>query len=1015
MRSNCLKRPLGHNAQSNKETGPYQDPEVYSRKIGPSIRICHLNIEGISRAKCECLAKILKDQQIDVIALQETHTANEMQLRTRGKIPGFKLVAHNNHEMYGLATYVRNNITNYAVVDCSSSDDIFTVTIKINNLTIMNVYKPPNTKWPTPPLPPLQHPTVIIGDFNSHHTCWGYQQSDLNGEAIVDWMDMENLKLIYDAKEKGTFFSARWGKEYTPDLSFITQFQNSPNQILRSVLNNFPHSQHRPVILRIGMYIPVIRSYPKPRWNFKKANWKKFTEQTDANIRWIKPTFNNYDRFVGVIKGAARRCIPRGCRKEYIPGWTAESESLLKEFEENGNNETATKLIQSLNDNRKQIWTDTVSSLDFTHSSRKAWSLIRKLDSSKPAGGQKLSVNINDLAKHMISISKINRDKQVVREIRSALKHKKQLAKQQPSQFSCPFSREETLEGIKNIKSGKAAGIDGIYPEFLQHLGPATISWLTKFFSNILETGNLPSLFKKTKVISILKPNKDPLRVESYRPIALLSATLKLLERLIYNRISETINNLLPTEQAGFRPGRNCDDQIFALTSHIENGFENRKISMAVFLDLSAAYDTVWREGLLLKFISAIPCVKLTNLIGNMISNRNFQIFSDDAVSKIYKLNDGLPQGSVLAPLLFNLYTADLPATKSRKFIYADDILLVSQTPSFPEAEQILTADLKKLDTYFQKWCLRPNLQKTVVSVFHLRNKFANYKPSITIRNQSLQHCPFPKYLGVTLDRSLTYKHHINNTAAKIKSRNNILQKLAGTSWGANNQVLRSTALALCYSVAEYCASTWLNSAHTAKIDAQLNQAMRIITGCIRSTNVAWLPTLSNIPPPCLRRSEALLKLWKKISQDSNLPVHQDINQFAPPRLKSRSPSWRAALTLEESGFSITNAWSHQWQQSSVPNQHLVTLPHVQPPGFHLPRRQWRTLNRIRVNQGRCGYTLHKWGWQKSPGCDCGATSQTIHHVIAECPQRAFQGPLEDIHNATEEALKWINGLDLEL
>jgi hypothetical protein len=112
-----------------------------------------------------------------------------------------------------------------------------------------------------------------------------------------------------------------------------------------------------------------------------------------------------------------------------------------------------------------------------------------------------------------------------------------------------------------------------------------------------------------------------------------------------------------------------------ALTSHIEAGFQ-RKLKTNVFIDLRAAYDTVWRDGLMLKFMQVVSCAKLSNLVNNILSNRFFQVLLGDKSSRWHRLNNGLPQGSVLAPLLFSLYSSDIPSTLSNQFQYADDIAL---------------------------------------------------------------------------------------------------------------------------------------------------------------------------------------------------------------------------------------------------------------------------------------------------------------------------------------------------
>jgi len=173
--------------------------------------------------------------------------------------------------------------------------------------------------------------------------------------------------------------------------------------------------------------------------------------------------------------------------------------------------------------------------------------------------------------------------------------------------------------------------------------------------------------------------------MKSYKPISLLSTCYKLLERLIYNRISEEIDKIISQEQAGFRPHRNCCDQVLALTTHIENGYNNKQKTAVAFIDLSSAYDTVWRKGLLSKFLDVFPCKTLYTLLNNMLSNRKIIVYIGEGKSKMRLLNNGLPQSSVLAPLLFNLYTKDLSLTSSRKFIYADDIAFASQSNVFED------------------------------------------------------------------------------------------------------------------------------------------------------------------------------------------------------------------------------------------------------------------------------------------------------------------------------------------
>ena len=141
--------------------------------------------------------------------------------------------------------------------------------------------------------------------------------------------------------------------------------------------------------------------------------------------------------------------------------------------------------------------------------------------------------------------------------------------------------------------------------------------------------------------------------------------------------------------------------------------------------------------------------------------------------------------------------------------------------------------------------------KKTQVTAFHLRNKDAKRSLKVVWNKTELENTTHPKYPGVTLDRSFSYKQHIQNTKMKVATRNNLLTKLVTSKWGANLSTIRTTALALSYSTAEYSVPS---SAHARNLDPKLNQAYRSVTGCLKPTNVEDLYLLSGIAPPAIRR-----------------------------------------------------------------------------------------------------------------------------------------------------------------
>jgi Reverse transcriptase (RNA-dependent DNA polymerase) len=275
----------------------------------------------------------------------------------------------------------------------------------------------------------------------------------------------------------------------------------------------------------------------------------------------------------------------------------------------------------------------------------------------------------------------------------------------------------------------------------------------------VLATGRLPKLFKQAKVITILKPGKDGSDSSQFRPILLLSVVYKLLERMILQRIHPLIEDVIPKSQTGFR---SSTEQVMAETSCIEAGFQHKLKTYAALIDLTAAYDTIRREGSMLKFTRVVPCAKMSKLFNNMLSNRFFQVFLGDKTSRLRRLNSGLPQGSVLAPMLFSLYLSDISSPLSKQFQYADDIVLTYQANSIPECGEIW--NLLTLHGYFQRWRLQPNPTKTESCVFHLSTHEAYRALDIKFAATPIQHNDQPKYLGVTFDRSSTFNAHLTKT-----------------------------------------------------------------------------------------------------------------------------------------------------------------------------------------------------------------------------------------------------------
>ena len=254
------------------------------------------------------------------------------------------------------------------------------------------------------------------------------------------------------------------------------------------------------------------------------------------------------------------------------------------------------------------------------------------------------------------------------------------------------------------------------------------------------------------------------------------------------------------------------------------------------------------------------------------------------------------------------------------------------------------------------------------------------------------------------MDRTLSFREHVEKLKLKVATRNNILHKLANSDWGADPKTMRTTALALCFSTAEYCSAAWARSCHAHKIDPELNNSCRIITGTLKPTPLPALYSLAGIAPPHIRR-DTLAKI-QKYSQEND--TRHPLFGYSDPtrRLKSRNSFMTiSSLNPEESANHRIQEW-REWD-SSQPNDAIQSPNEQLPSGTALPRKDWATLNRARSRVGKTRSNTYKWGLSPTSECLCGHPTQTMEHILHDCEL----GPTctdRDLLEVNENAKQWI-------
>ena len=509
-------------------------------KMSPKkdLKIVTFNIEGFSKVKASILAKL----EAGIICLQETHRETHPPA-----IPGMHLAVDTPSRTYGSSIFVRDKAF-VVKTEVLSHGNMELLKMETPYLDIISVYKPPNElfNWP-PNLDITSKTTLVLGDFNSHSTLWGYDHDDPSGEEVILWASANDLTLLYDPKSKPTFLSGRWRKGYNPDLVFISSARSS--LFKRTVMDHIPKSQHRPILVESQPALTPMTTKHQPRFNLRKANWQEFTNEIENSITNKPHTVNDYNIFTKILWKAAKRHIPRGCRKNYIAGLTNQTSTMYEEYsrlynEDPFNQDTidlGNIILNHLNEEKRARWQECIENTDMTHNSKDAWKTINKLNTINQPPQRISAVTPNQIAHQLILNGKPPKNS-VRRRKQMKIQLQQTLQQDDGTQIE-PFTLSELKTEIKQLKPNKAAGIDGIPNEFLKHLGPKALRWLQAFYQDCLTTSNTPKDWQRTRAVALLKPNKDATNPKSYRIISLLCTTYKLYERLILNRNSSTIKS----------------------------------------------------------------------------------------------------------------------------------------------------------------------------------------------------------------------------------------------------------------------------------------------------------------------------------------------------------------------------------------------------------------------------------------------------------------------------------------
>ena len=339
------------------------------------------------------------------------------------------------------------------------------------------------------------------------------------------------------------------------------------------------------------------------------------------------------------------------------------------------------------------------------------------------------------------------------------------------------------IDIIKRINVNKAHGPDDISGRMIELCGESISLPLCIIFNNIIKTGIFPNIWKSANVTPIHKKESKQ-TVKNYRPISLLPLFAKIFERILFSKMYNYFisNNLITKNQSGFRPNESVTNQLIYLVDEIHSSLDINLDVRSIFLDMSKAFDKVWHEGLVFKLKQNGISGKLLNLIENYLINRKQRVVLNGCKSEWGDIQSGVPQGSVLGPLLFLIYINDLEVgIKSKVKFFADDTSLFSIVKDPTISANDLNHDLELISNWAYQWKMsfNPDPNKQAVEIVFSRKLNPIDHPNIYFNGVQVKKVKSHEHLGLTLDSKLIFASHINDKISKARKGLGIIKILS--------------------------------------------------------------------------------------------------------------------------------------------------------------------------------------------------------------------------------------------
>ena len=531
----------------------------------------------------------------------------------------------------------------------------------------------------------LGNKVVIGGDFNAKHKSWKCLSENTRGRTLERYIKSQNGRIKLHVPDAPTYYP--FDIKRTPSYLDLCLTKNI-SVVGRPVSLCATDSDHNPILLRIKTNCKF--DVQDTKLDYNKANWNIFEAEINRKLHDISESDqveNTIMRFTEAIHESEKIAVPRRRQEEliiprFIREMISHKNQLRRKLQSSQFSLYARNMIRAeMNDLRATITKELHKWKDEKIKSR--------LKHIKPYD-TKLFVTMNQLTKQKQTIPTLmNNDQpihhsadkaQLLADIFEAVHRQNQdlgssahdmevnttvnnFVNQQSHEHIASITTSEVKNAINSLKNNKAPGCHNILTTTVKHLSFVAIIFITNIFNTILKESIFPACWKIANIIAFVKPGKLPTLPENYRPISLLPTLSKILEKIIAIRLVNELKlkQIIQPEQFGFQANHSTSHAIQVIKNDIINGFKNRSPTGMVLLDIQKAFDCVWHNGLIYKMIKIGISPYLIKLIYSYLKNRKFQVIVSGEKSTSRNIAAGVPQGSVLGPILFLIYLHDMP------------------------------------------------------------------------------------------------------------------------------------------------------------------------------------------------------------------------------------------------------------------------------------------------------------------------------------------------------------------